>query len=59
MIKSLLFLLLSGLKWGKLATTGGTESLVAAIAQVDGKYMLFCFGNGGSSQPYNVLLVQN
>ena len=31
MIKTILFLLLSGLKWGKLATTGGTMLLSLVV----------------------------
>lgn len=44
-----------------ISTSGGTETLAAAINQVGGKYMLFCVGvpTGSSGQPYNVVLVEN
>lgn len=42
-----------------LATSGGSEQLVAAINRVAGKYMMFCFGVGGDGKPYNVILVEN
>jgi len=44
-----------------IVTSGGPELLVAAINQVGGKYMLFCFGvdQGGAGAPYNVVLVEN
>ncbi|HVT11138.1 MAG TPA: hypothetical protein VHE55_02640 [Fimbriimonadaceae bacterium] len=42
-----------------LTTSGGTESLVAAINVVDGKYVMFCFGVGQDQVPYNVILVEN
>ncbi|HWA82882.1 MAG TPA: hypothetical protein VG820_05595, partial [Fimbriimonadaceae bacterium] len=42
-----------------LTTSGGVESLVAAVNVVNGKYMLFCFGVGQDQIPYNVILVEN
>lgn len=41
-----------------LTTSGGTETLVACINQVGGKYILFGFGEGSDTLPYNFLLVQ-
>lgn len=44
-----------------ITTSSGTETLVACVNQVNGKYMLFGFGvpSGSGGQPYNVVLVQN
>ena len=39
-----------------IATSGGNESLVACVNQVNGKYMLFGFGVGPGT-PYNIVLV--
>jgi len=50
-----------GLAKISLVTSGGSESLVVSINQVNGKYMMFAFGTSAnpSDPPYNVLLVQN
>lgn len=41
-----------------IATSGGSESMAAAINVVGGKYMMFCFGVGQDLKPYNVVLVE-
>lgn len=42
-----------------LTTTGGAESMAAAVNQIAGKYMLFGFGLGQDGKGYNFLLVEN
>ena len=42
-----------------IATSGGSEQLVAAINQVGGKYMMFCFGVDSQNTPYNVILMES
>ncbi len=42
-----------------IATTGGTDTVVAAVNQVGGKYMLFAFGVGSDGTPYNIVLMQD
>ena len=46
-----------GLLTFSIATSGGTETLVACVNVVGGKTMLFGFG-AGNGEPYNVLLVE-
>ena len=42
-----------------IASSGGSESMAAAINVVDGKYMMFCCGVGQDGKAYNVILVEN
>ncbi len=42
-----------------LSSSGGSESLVAAVNVVAGKTMLFGYGLGGDGKGYNFLLVEN
>ena len=41
-----------------IATSGGSETIVACVAQVNGKYMLFGFGAGSGGEPYNIVFVE-
>jgi hypothetical protein len=42
-----------------LSTSGGSELMVACVSQVNGKYILFCFGADSLGAPHNVILVEN
>lgn len=48
-----------GLVTINIANPGGSEHLVAAVNQVGGKYMLFCFGADSQGSAHNVVLVEN
>jgi hypothetical protein len=47
-----------GLVEMNIVTSGGSETIMCCVSVVGGKTMLLGFGDGGGSNPYNIMFVQ-